>query len=307
MDALTKIPAMRNVQFYRPGYAIEYDFFDPTQMRHTLESKVVGNLYLAGQVNGTTGYEEAAAQGLMAGINAARSANDLEQIVLSRDQAYIGVLIDDLVTKGVDEPYRMFTSRAEFRILLRQDDADMRLTPIGHSIGLADDYRYEKMKTKYAERASLVEWCENTSVRPTEELQDFLERAGTGRLSGRVRIADLLRRPQLNFENLIPLVPLLAQRCLDVEEDRRAEIIESAEILIKYQGYIDRERESAEKMRRLEKVRIPDSLNYEGLLAISTEGRQKLSKIRPSTIGQASRIPGVSPSDINVLIVLLRN
>ena len=307
MDALTKIPAMRNVQFYRPGYAIEYDFFDPTQMRHTLESKIVGNLYLAGQVNGTTGYEEAAAQGLMAGINAARSAKDLEQIVLSRDQAYIGVLIDDLVTKGVDEPYRMFTSRAEFRILLRQDDADMRLTPIGHSIGLADDYRYEKMKTKYAERASLVEWCENTSVRPTAELQDFLECAGTGRLPGRVRIADLLRRPQLNFENLIPLVPLLAQRCLDVEEDRRAEIIESAEILIKYQGYIDRERESAEKMRRLEKVRIPDSLNYEGLLAISTEGRQKLSKIRPSTIGQASRIPGVSPSDINVLIVLLRN
>ncbi|MDE5839900.1 MAG: tRNA uridine-5-carboxymethylaminomethyl(34) synthesis enzyme MnmG [Muribaculaceae bacterium] len=307
MDALTKIPAMRNVQFYRPGYAIEYDFFDPTQMRHTLESKIVGNLYLAGQVNGTTGYEEAAAQGLMAGINAARSAKDLEQIVLSRDQAYIGVLIDDLVTKGVDEPYRMFTSRAEFRILLRQDDADMRLTPIGHSIGLADDYRYEKMKTKYAERASLVEWCENTSVRPTAELQDFLECAGTGRLPGRVRIADLLRRPQLNFENLIPLVPLLAQRCLDVEEDRRAEIIESAEILIKYQGYIDRERESAEKMRRLEKVRIPDSLNYEGLLAISTEGRQKLSKIRPATIGQASRIPGVSPSDINVLIVLLRN
>ncbi|MDE6649941.1 MAG: tRNA uridine-5-carboxymethylaminomethyl(34) synthesis enzyme MnmG [Muribaculaceae bacterium] len=307
IEALTKIPAMRNVQFYRPGYAIEYDFFDPTQMRHTLESKLVGNLYLAGQVNGTTGYEEAAAQGLMAGINAARSAMELEQIVLGRDQAYIGVLIDDLVTKGVDEPYRMFTSRAEFRILLRQDDADMRLTPIGHSIGLADDYRYEKMMMKYSERAKLVEWCECTSIRPTEELQVFLENAGTGRLSGRVRIADLLRRPQLNFENLIPLLPVLALRCLDVEDDRRAEIIESAEILIKYQGYIDRERESAEKMSRLEKVRIPDGMDYEGILAISTEGRQKLSKIRPATIGQASRIPGVSPSDINVLIVMLRN
>ena len=307
VDALTQIPALRNVQFYRPGYAIEYDFFDPTQLRHTLESKVAANLYLAGQVNGTTGYEEAAAQGLIAGINAARSVKGKSPIVLGRDQAYIGVLIDDLVTKGVDEPYRMFTSRAEFRILLRQDDADLRLTPIGHEIGLADDYRYESMKRKYSERDSLVEWCEDTSIKPTEDLQAYLEAAGTGRLAGRVKIADLLRRPQLDFVKLIPLVPALAERCGEVEEDRREEIIESAEILIKYKGYIDRERESAERMERLEKVRIPDGMNFEDILAISTEGRQKLSRIRPETIGQASRIPGVSPADINVLLVMLRS
>ena len=307
MDALTRIPALRDVQFYRPGYAIEYDFFDPTQMRHTLESKVVGCLYLAGQVNGTTGYEEAAAQGLMAGINAARSAKGLEPVVLRRDQAYIGVLIDDLVTKGVDEPYRMFTSRAEFRILLRQDDADLRLTPIGHEIGLADDYRYQAMRMKYSERDALVEWCENTSIRPTDALQEYLESVGTGRLSGRIRIADLLRRPQLDFKKLLPFVPSLADRCGEVEEERREEIMESAEILIKYQGYIDRERESAERMARLEKVRLPDGMDFDKILAISTEGRQKLSRIRPTTIGQASRIPGVSPADINVLLVMLRN
>ena len=306
VEALTQIPALRNVQFYRPGYAIEYDFFDPTQLRHTLESKVVGHLYLAGQVNGTTGYEEAAAQGLMAGINAARSVKGLSPVVLGRDQAYIGVLIDDLVTKGVDEPYRMFTSRAEFRILLRQDDADLRLTPIGHDIGLADDDRYEAMKRKYAERDALVEWCENTSVKPSDELQSYLESVGTGRLSGRVKVAELLRRPQLDFEKLIPLIPALAARCGDVEEDRRGEIVESAEILIKYQGYIDRERASAERMDRLEKVRIPATMNFDEILAISTEGRQKLSRIRPETIGQASRIPGVSPADINVLLVMLR-
>ena len=306
MDALARIPALRHVQFYRPGYAIEYDFFDPTQLRHSLESKIVGNLYLAGQVNGTTGYEEAAAQGLMAGINAARSVKGLCPVILGRDQAYIGVLIDDLVTKGVDEPYRMFTSRAEFRILLRQDDADLRLTPLGYEIGLADSYRYGSMKSKYAERDSLVEWCENTSVRPTEALQLFLEECGTGRLQGRVKIADLLRRPQLDFENLVPFVPALEDRCSEIEESRREEIVESAEILIKYQGYIDRERESADRMGRLEKVRIPDGMNFDEILAISTEGRQKLSRIRPETIGQASRIPGVSPSDINVLLVMLR-
>lgn len=306
VEALGKIPALHHVQLYRPGYAIEYDFFDPTQLRHSLESKVVDGLYLAGQVNGTTGYEEAAAQGLMAGINAARSVKGLEPLVLGRDQAYIGVLIDDLVTKGVDEPYRMFTSRAEFRILLRQDDADLRLTPIGYEIGLADEVRYQAMRTKYEERANLVEWCENTSVRPTEELQDFLEKSGTGQLPGRVKIADLLRRPQIDFENLIPFVQALAERCEEIEKGRREEIIESAEILIKYQGYIDRERESAERMSRLEKVRIPDSMDFDEILAISTEGRQKLSRIRPATIGQASRIPGVSPSDINVLLVMLR-
>ncbi|MDE5793465.1 MAG: tRNA uridine-5-carboxymethylaminomethyl(34) synthesis enzyme MnmG [Muribaculaceae bacterium] len=307
MEALTRIPALKEIQFYRPGYAIEYDFFDPTQLRHSLESKVVGSLYLAGQVNGTTGYEEAAAQGLMAGINAARSVRNLDPIVLGRDEAYIGVLIDDLVTKGVDEPYRMFTSRAEFRILLRQDDADLRLTPIGYEIGLADEYRYESMKSKYAERANLVKWCEETSVRPTEELQKFLEECGTGLLPGRVKIADLLRRPQLNFENLMQFVPALNERCEEIEKGRREEIIESAEILIKYQGYIDRERESADRVSRLEKVKIPESMNFDEILAISTEGRQKLSRIRPATIGQASRIPGVSPSDINVLLVMLRN
>ncbi len=306
VEALTQIPALRNVQFYRPGYAIEYDFFDPTQLRHSLESKVVGNLYLAGQVNGTTGYEEAAAQGLMAGINAARSVRGLVPVVLGRDEAYIGVLIDDLVTKGVDEPYRMFTSRAEFRILLRQDDADLRLTPIGYEIGLASSDRFEAMKSKYSERDKLVEWCEATSVKPTEELQAFLESSGTGRLSGRVKIAELLRRPQINFENLVLFVPVLKERCMEIEEGRRDEIIESAEILIKYQGYIDRERESADRMSRLEKVRIPEGMNFDEILAISTEGRQKLSRIRPATIGQASRIPGVSPSDINELLVMLR-
>ncbi|MBD5261760.1 MAG: tRNA uridine-5-carboxymethylaminomethyl(34) synthesis enzyme MnmG [Bacteroides sp.] len=307
VEALTRIPALRDVQFYRPGYAIEYDFFDPTQLRHTLESKIVGALYLAGQVNGTTGYEEAAAQGLMAGINAARSVKGEEPLVLGRDQAYIGVLIDDLVTKGVDEPYRMFTSRAEYRILLRQDDADLRLTPVGHQIGLADDFRYQAMKTKYEQRDALVEWCENTSIRPTDALQDYLESVGTGRLAGRVKVADLLRRPQLDFATLIPFVEALTLRCAEVEEERRGEIIESAEILIKYQGYIDRERESAERMARLEKVRIPDDMDFDSILAVSTEGRQKLSRIRPATIGQASRIPGVSPADINVLLVMLRN
>ena len=307
VEALTRIPALRDVQFYRPGYAIEYDFFDPTQLRHSLESKIVGALYLAGQVNGTTGYEEAAAQGLMAGINAARSVKGEEPLVLGRDQAYIGVLIDDLVTKGVDEPYRMFTSRAEYRILLRQDDADLRLTPVGHNIGLADDFRYQAMKTKYEQRDALVEWCENTSIRPTDALQDYLESVGTGRLAGRVKVADLLRRPQLDFATLIPFVEALALRCAEVEEERRGEIIESAEILIKYQGYIDRERESAERMARLEKVRIPDDMDFDSILAVSTEGRQKLSRIRPATIGQASRIPGVSPADINVLLVMLRN
>lgn len=307
IEALTQIPALRDVQFYRPGYAIEYDFFDPTQLRHTLESKIVENLYLAGQVNGTTGYEEAAAQGLIAGINAARSAEGKDPLVLGRDQAYIGVLIDDLVTKGVDEPYRMFTSRAEYRILLRQDDADLRLTPIGHEIGLADEYRYEKMRKKYTERDRLVEWCEETSVRPTDELQQYLEEVGTGRLAGRIKIAELLRRPQLNFENMKSLIPALAERCEEIEEKRREEIIESAEILIKYQGYIEREREGADRMLRLEKVKIPQDMNFETLTAISTEGRQKLARIRPATIGQASRIPGVSPSDINVLLVLLRN
>ncbi len=307
VEALQKIPALRDVHFYRPGYAIEYDFFDPTQLRHSLESKVVSNLYLAGQVNGTTGYEEAAAQGLMAGINAARGAKGLHPVVLGRDQAYIGVLIDDLVTKGVDEPYRMFTSRAEFRILLRQDDADLRLTPLGREIGLASEARYQAMKSKYEQRDSLVEWCETHSAKPTDELQAYLEEVGTGRLSGSVKVADLIRRPQLSLASLLPLVPSLAKRCSELEEQRMDEIMESAEILIKYSGYISRERESAERVLRLEKVRIPDAMDFSSITALSTEARQKLTRIRPETIGQASRIPGVSPADINVLLVLLRN
>ena len=232
MEALARIPALRDVQFYRPGYAIEYDFFDPTQLRHSLESKVVGGLYLAGQVNGTTGYEEAAAQGLMAGVNAARAVKGEAPLVLGRDQAYIGVLIDDLVTKGVDEPYRMFTSRAEFRILLRQDDADLRLTPIGYGIGLADGARYEAMRSKYAQRDALVEWCEQTSVRPTDALQEYLESVGTGRLAGRVRVAELLRRPQLDFEKLLPFIPALAGRCAELEAGRRGEVMELSLIKI---------------------------------------------------------------------------
>lgn len=307
VEALQKIPALRNVQFYRPGYAIEYDFFDPTQLFHSLESKVVKNLYLAGQVNGTTGYEEAAAQGLMAGINAALACAGKDPLVLGRDQAYIGVLIDDLVTKGVDEPYRMFTSRAEFRILLRQDDADLRLTPIGHSIGLASDSRHMSMLEKYRERDAFVEWCENNSARPNSALQDYLEQVGTGRLSGSVKIADLIRRPQLSIAALLPMIDSLSDRCEEIEAERRDEIIESAEILIKYSGYISRERESADRMHRLEMLRIPDSLDFSSISAISTEGRQKLDRIRPKTIGQASRIPGVSPSDINVLLVMIRN
>lgn len=307
IDSLQQIPALRDVHFYRPGYAIEYDYFDPTQLQHSLESKVIGGLYLAGQVNGTTGYEEAAAQGLMAGINAARKTRRQTPLVLRRDEAYIGVLIDDLVTKGVDEPYRMFTSRAEYRILLRQDDADLRLTPIGHEVGLADQHRYESMLRKYEQRDALVEWCETHSVKPTDELQSYLEQAGTGHLSGSVRVADLLRRPQLDFASLLPLIESLRRRCEGLESGRRAEIMESAEILIKYKGYIDREKESAERMLRLEKVRIPGSFDYSGIAAISTEGRQKLARIRPATIGQASRIPGVSPADVNVLLVMLRN
>lgn len=307
VEALQKISALRNVQFYRPGYAIEYDFFDPTQLFHSLESKVVKNLYLAGQVNGTTGYEEAAAQGLMAGINAALACAGRDPLVLGRDQAYIGVLIDDLVTKGVDEPYRMFTSRAEFRILLRQDDADLRLTPIGHSIGLASDSRYMSMLEKYRERDAFVEWCENNSARPNSALQDYLEQVGTGRLAGSVKIADLIRRPQLSIAALLPMIDSLSDRCEEIEAERRDEIIESAEILIKYSGYISRERESADRMHRLEMLRIPDSLDFSSISAISTEGRQKLDRIRPKTIGQASRIPGVSPSDINVLLVMIRN
>ncbi|MDE6298259.1 MAG: tRNA uridine-5-carboxymethylaminomethyl(34) synthesis enzyme MnmG, partial [Muribaculaceae bacterium] len=305
LEALRKVPALRNVHFYRPGYAIEYDYFDPTHLTHALQTKLVEGLYFAGQVNGTTGYEEAGAQGLMAGINAALSAKGEAPLVLGRDEAYIGVLIDDLVTKGVDEPYRMFTSRAEYRILLRQDDADMRLTPIGHKIGLADEERYLAMERKREQRDALIEWCRNFTVKMSDKLNAELAALSTTPLTASVRLYELLKRPQLNFDNLSAIIGKLRRRIEEIEPERREEIVEAAEILIKYGGYISRERELADKARRLEYVRLPDGLDYSALHALSTEARQKLTKIRPATIGQASRIPGVSPADINILLVLL--
>lgn len=305
IDALSQIPALRNVQFYRPGYAIEYDFFDPTQLTHDLQTKRVKGLYFAGQVNGTTGYEEAAAQGLMAGINAARQSKGETPLILGRDQAYIGVLIDDLVTKGVDEPYRMFTSRAEYRILLRQDDADMRLTPIGYEIGLASKERYEAMMSKKSQRDTLIEFCKNYTVKVSEKLNEFLETCGTSSLTGGIKLIELVRRPQLTIDTLADYIPRLKGHLSLIEEGRRKEIIEAAEILIKYEGYINRERELAEKQSRLEYVKIPSGFDFSSINALSTEARQKLEKIHPSTIGQASRIPGVSPADVNVLLLLL--
>ena len=304
LDSLSMTPALRDVQFYRPGYAIEYDYFDPTQLRHDLQTKLVEGLYFAGQVNGTTGYEEAAAQGLMAGLNAALSTQGKEPIVLKRDQAYIGVLIDDLVMKGVDEPYRMFTSRAEYRILLRQDDADMRLTPIGYEVGLADQSRYDAMQNKRRQIDSLIEWCGEHLIKATPEVNELLEKYGTGSLTSSVRLSDLLKRPQLDFNKLSSLNEV-KERLEEIDESRRDEIIEAAEIKIKYEGYIQREKELADKTLRLEYVKLPDKIDYMQLTALSTESRQKLNKLRPATIGQASRIPGVSPSDINLLLVLL--
>jgi tRNA uridine 5-carboxymethylaminomethyl modification enzyme len=305
VSALQKVPALKDVQFYRPGYAIEYDFFDPTQLYHSLETKLVSGLYFAGQVNGTTGYEEAAAQGLMAGLNAARSAKGESAVVLGRDKAYIGVLIDDLVTKGVDEPYRMFTSRAEYRILLRQDDADMRLTPIGYEAGLATKERYDLMLSKREERDDLIDWCANRLAKMSDSLNEKLVALGTSPMTSSLRIIELLRRPQLNFENLIPILPDLAARVEKVEAARRFEIVQAAEILIKYEGYIKRESELAEKQTRLEYVRFPKGFSFANIDSISIEARQKLEKIHPTTIGQASRIPGVSPADINVLLLLI--
>ncbi len=305
LDALQRVPALRNVHFYRPGYAIEYDYFDPTQLTHDLQTKLVEGLYFAGQVNGTTGYEEAAAQGLMAGVNAALAVKGEAPLILGRDEAYIGVLIDDLVTKGVDEPYRMFTSRAEYRILLRQDDADMRLTPKGAAIGLATVERLQAMESKRAERDSLIEWCENFTVKMGDKINSRLTELGTTPLSASIRLVELLKRPQLNFENLSGIISRLRHRIEEIPEQRRSEIVEAAEILIKYGGYIARERELAEKSKRLEYVKLPDSIDYNSMMSLSTEARQKLTAIRPATIGQASRIPGVSPADINILLVLL--
>ena len=302
--ALSTVPALSDVQIYRPGYAIEYDFFDPTQLNHTLETKMVDGLFFAGQVNGTTGYEEAAGQGLVAGANAAAKALGLEQLVLSRDEAYIGVLIDDLVTKGVDEPYRMFTSRAEYRILLRQDDADMRLTPRGHELGLVDDERYALMVSKREQRDRLIEFTRNFSLKPAL-INDALEALGTSPLKQGVKLVDLILRPQITIMSLVPYIDALRHEVEKLEDDRRDEIIEAAEILIKYQGYIDREKLVADKIHRLEELRLPSTIDYASMKSLSTEARQKLEKIRPVTVAQASRIPGISPSDINVLLLLM--
>lgn len=305
LEALATIPAFANLQIYRPGYAIEYDFFDPRQLKHSLETKLINGLFFAGQINGTTGYEEAAGQGLVAGINAARYCKGESPFVLGRDQAYIGVLIDDLVTKGVDEPYRMFTSRAEYRILLRQDDADMRLTPLGHAVGLATDGRYELMLSKRRQRDSLIAFARECTVSPAS-INSYLESVGESPLRQGVKLIDLILRPSLGVtvlsEQFAPLADFIAE---EIETERRAEIIEAAEILMKYQGYIDRERAVADKLHRLEEVKLQGKIDYASVNSISTEARQKLIKIDPVTVGQASRIPGVSPNDINVLLLLL--
>ena len=303
LEALKKIPALRDVKIYRPGYAIEYDFFDPTQLEHTLESKIVEGLYFAGQVNGTTGYEEAAGQGMIAGVNAALKSSGGSEFILHRDEAYIGVLIDDLVTKGVDEPYRMFTSRAEYRILLRQDDADARLTEKAYDIGLAKKDRYDwwMQKKEYIDR--IIEFCKNAPVKP-REVNAFLESIGTTPLREGCKIFDLIARPQINMANLSEISPQLKE-LLDAAPNRKEEITEAAEIKMKYKGYIEREKMIADKMHRLEDIKIRGRFKYSEMLQLSTEARQKLEKIDPETLAQASRIPGVSPSDINVMLVLL--
>lgn len=302
LAALSKIPAFRDVVAYRPGYAIEYDFFDPTQLKHTLESKVVSNLFFAGQVNGTTGYEEAAGQGIIAGINAHINCHGGSPFVLGRDQAYIGVLIDDLVTKGVDEPYRMFTSRAEYRILLRQDDSDLRLTPLAYQLGLASHERYIRMEHKREAISHIVSFASTYSVK-ADRINGALESLGTTPLHQGCKLIDLLGRPQLSIASIAGFIPAFASE-LDKITDRREETIEAAEIKIKYAGYIDRERMIADRNSRLESIKIKGKFDYSSINALSTEARQKLIKIDPETIGQASRIPGISPSDINVLLVM---
>lgn len=303
-EALSKIPAFENVQAYRPGYAIEYDFFDPTQLHHNLETKLVKNLFFAGQVNGTTGYEEAAGQGLVAGINAHQAVAGDEPFVLGRDEAYIGVLIDDLVTKGVDEPYRMFTSRAEHRILLRQDDADRRLTPKGYALGLATQERYDLMRSKWEAVENFVEFAKEFSVK-TSLINPEFERAGFPILAHGCKLYDLILRPQLSIFLLAEMIPELQKRILELEQARREEIVEAAEISIKYNGYIAREEAIAKKLSRLEHVKIRGKFKYSDIHSLSTEARQKLEKIDPETVGQASRIPGISPSDVNILLLLL--
>ena len=301
--ALKKIPAFKDLVIYRPGYAIEYDYFDPTQLKHTLETKAIKNLFMAGQVNGTTGYEEAGGQGIIAGINAHINCYGGEPFVLGRDEAYIGVLIDDLVTKGVDEPYRMFTSRAEYRILLRQDDADMRLTERAYKLGLVKKDRYEMLCSKREAVKGIIEFTKKFSIKAAL-INDALVKLGTAPLTHGCKLIDLIIRPQITIESIAEYIPSF-KALLDKIIDRKEEIIEAAEVLIKYQGYIDREQMIADKIHRLEAIRIKGRFDYNSLNSLSTEARQKLIKIDPETLAQASRIPGISPSDINVLLVLL--
>ena len=303
LRALQEIPAFKDIRIYRPGYAIEYDYFDPTQLNHTLETKQVKGLFFAGQINGTTGYEEAAGQGLIAGINAHLRSHGDKEFTLGRDEAYIGVLIDDLVTKGVDEPYRMFTSRAEYRILLRQDDADMRLTPKGYDLGLATDERHRLLREKEEHRNRLIRFAQEYSVK-MNQVNPALEQAGLSPLRQGMKLVDLILRPQLTIDTIAAWVPALQEQ-LDMIPSRREETTEAAEICIKYEGYIEREKLIADKISRLENIRIKGKFDYNAIQQISIEARQKLAKIDPETIAQASRIPGISPSDINILLVLL--
>lgn len=303
IEALQRIPAFRNIHIYRPGYAIEYDFFDPTQLKHTLETKLIDNLFFAGQINGTTGYEEAGGQGLIAGINAHIKTQGGDEFILKRDEAYIGVLIDDLVTKGVDEPYRMFTSRAEYRILLRQDDADARLTEKGYNMGLAKRERIDLLNQKKEEMNRIIDFTANYSLKP-EYINEGLEKLGTSPLKHGLKLKDIITRPQVSIDSIAELVPAFKAE-LDKIPNRKEEIKEACEIIIKYDGYIKREQLIADKISRLENIQIKGKFNYEAILSLSTEARQKLAKIDPETIAQASRIPGVSPNDISILLVLL--
>ena len=303
LEALKKMPCFRDIVVYRPGYAIEYDFFDPTQLKHTLESKIVEGLFFAGQVNGTTGYEEAAGQGVIAGINAALKCSGTDTFTLGRDEAYIGVLIDDLVTKGVDEPYRMFTSRAEYRILLRQDNADMRLTPYAEKLGIADEKRLQKFHTKKENIDKIIDFCKNFSIK-AHKINPFIESVGSTPLRNGCKLYELINRPQVTLDNISTQISAFRDLLNNIPQDAE-ETIEAAEIEMKYHGYISRERDLADKMQRLESIKIQGRFNYEEITQLSTEARQKLTAINPETLAQASRIPGVSPSDISVLLVLL--